>query len=162
MRLRTIFLLTLSLAMSCSPVTISQANEKEQHEEEGHHEPWGLALFVGTTRGHGENHPTLGLDLSYHLNENWSVGGVIERADREKESTLLIAGVGWHPHQRLELQLGAGRKDPAEKRENMARVALTYRFPLKNSWFLAPYIARDFIEHEEDEDVFGLYLGKSF
>jgi hypothetical protein len=42
------------------------------------------------------------------------------------------------------------------------RTAIAYEIELRERWFLKPYFALDFIENEEDEEVFGLYIGKGF
>lgn len=140
---------------------VGTVNAAETESEHGHPKN-AIALFMGATHAHGENEPTLGLEFGTNLNETWSIGGVIERSDRGKETTLLLAGVGWHPRQKMRLQLAVGRKDPSDSRENVLRTAMTYEYELAHHWFIKPYLAYDFIEHEEDEPVFGLYIGKLF
>ena len=131
-------------------------------EAESEHPKNAMAVFLGATHAHGENEPTIGLEIGRDLNENWSAGVVLEQTDRGKETTLILAGVGWHPHQKMRLQFAVGRKDPSDSHENVFRTALTYEFELARHWFIKPYVAYDFIEHEEDEPVFGFYFGRLF
>ncbi len=150
-----------SLGLMFSIANMGVANATEAETEHGHPQN-AMALFLGATHAHGENEPTIGLELGRNLNDTWSVGGVIEQTDRGKETTLMLIGVGWHPHQRMRLQLAVGRKDPSGSHENVMRTAITYEHELGHHWFVKPYLAYDFIEHEEDEPVFGLYIGRLF
>ena len=132
-------------------------------EEAGHHSKYAIAGFIGSTRAHGENEFTLGIEGGMNLSERWSVGVLLERAERERHSTLWLVGLGWHPFgPELRIQLGLGRKDPSGTTENMFRAAIGYELELKDRWFMKPYIAADFIENEDNEAVFGLYVGRGF
>jgi hypothetical protein len=141
-----------------------------QAQEGGHeageaapHHRFGIAGFIGSTRVGGENEFTVGIDGGMRLNSNWSIGAVIERAERERHSTLLLAGVGWHPTGTdLRLQVGLGRKDPAGTTETVLRTAVAYELEAESGWFLKPYLAIDFITNEDNEGVFGVYIGKGF
>lgn len=139
----------------------SLVNASDKEDEELDHR-WGVGLFLGATHVKGHNESTLGLELGYVINKDWSVGVVAERSERERDTTLLLAGVGWHPWHGLRFQLGAGRKDPAGKQENVIRTAVTYDWEFAPTWVLKPYFAFDFIENEETEEVFGFYFGKLF
>ena len=86
----------------------------------------------------------------------------MERADREQDSTLLLAGVGWNFYRGFRLGVGFGRKDPADEREFVSRLALAYEFELGRAWFIKPYLAKDFIKNEDNEEVFGAYVGRGF
>lgn len=129
------------------------------HEEHGKH---NLGMFVGVTREDEHNLATLGVEYSYRINKSWSVGGVIERADRDKDSTLGIVFVHLWPTEFLYLGVGVGRKDPGGKRENTARATIGYEFELGRGWSISPQANADFIEHEENEEVFGIVIAKRF
>ena len=127
------------------------ADEEEgnkSHAGEGHHKHT-LALFVGVTIEDDEDLGTLGIEYSYRFHKNWSVGGVIERADRKKESTLAIAFIHVWPYEGLFLGIGAGRKDPADERENTYRATIGYEFELSNGWVIGPQANLDHIENHE-------------
>jgi hypothetical protein len=133
----------------------------EEPEEQEHR--YGVAAFLGGTRAEHGTEFTFGLEAGYVLNRSWSVGAVIERAERERHSTLFLVGVGWHPFgPGFRLQLGVGRKDPAGESQNVWRTALAYEFEVAHDWAVKPYLALDFIENEEDEEVFGVYIGRGF
>jgi hypothetical protein len=77
------------------------ADESERGGTHGGEEALGkhvLAAFVGVTREHGENRETLGIEYSYRINKSWSVGGVLERAERDKDSTLAIVFLHLWPY----------------------------------------------------------------
>ena len=89
----------------------------------------------------------------------------MEASNREGWGTragFILAAVGWHPYRGLRVQLGIGRKDPSGHHENAARVGVGYEFELGHRYFVKPYFAVDFIEHEENEQVLGAYVGLGF
>ena len=131
-------------------------------EEEGHHKKHSIGLFVGVTREHSENLETFGLEYAYRINSHWSVGGVIERADRQKDSTLGIAFVHFWPWKGLFLGGGVGRKDPGDKREYTARATLGYEWEFGNGWLINAQANLDFIENHDREEVYGLAFGYQF
>ena len=134
-----------------------------QEEEEHAHNKYAIAAFVGGTHVGGTNEFTLGIEGGYAINSTWSIGGVLERSERGESSTLILLGVGWHPiGPTFRLQLAAGRKDPSGHTENVVRTGIAYELEMENNWFIKPYLAIDFISHEENEEVFGIYIGRSF
>jgi len=90
------------------------------------------------------------------------MGGVIERAERDKHSTLAIVFVHLWPYKGLFLGVGAGRKDPGDERENTLRGTIGYEFELGGGWSIAPQANLDVIENEENEEVYGIAIGKRF
>ena len=145
----------LSLGLGSFSVSASEAEEGLDHK-------WGVGLFLGATHAQGENEPTVGAELGFVINRDWSIGAVVEQTDRGQETTLVLVGLGWHPWNGLRLQLGAGRKDPSGKQENVVRTGITYDWEFAPSWELKPYFALDFVGNEETEEVFGFYIGKLF
>ena len=134
-----------------------------QEEEEHAHTKYAIAGFVGGTHVGGKNEFTLGIEGGYIINSKWSLGAVLERAERKNSSTLILLGVGWHPiGAALRLQLGVGRKDPSGHTENVVRTAIAYEIVMEHNWFIKPYLAVDFISQEENEQLFGVYVGKGF
>ena len=143
-------------------VSASGEGSSQDHAGEEEHSPHTLALFAGVTLEHDEYLDTLGLEYSYRVNQNWTVGGVIERADREKDSTLIIAFANYWPYKGLFLGAGIGRKDPDKDRENTVRATIGYEFEFKGNWILAPQASIDFIEDNDSEEVYGIAFGKLF
>ena len=139
------------------------AQEEHGHAGEEEHHRYAIAGFLGSTRVGSEHEFTVGIEAGLHLNRKWAIGAVIERAERERHSTLVMVGFGWRPTgEGFRLQMGLGRKDPSGKQETVVRAGLGYEFELQNLWFLKPYVAVDFIEHEENEALFGVYVGRGF
>ena len=78
-------IVTIALVVLLSgAVFAGEDGTNQDHAGEEAHPPHTLAVFAGVTIEHGEHLNTLGLEYSYRINQNWSLGGVIERADREK------------------------------------------------------------------------------
>lgn len=152
--------LCLSLGSAGAIADESQSQGTQSGEEDqGKH---ALAAFLGVTHEHGENLETLGIEYSYRINKSWSIGGVIERAEREKDSTLALLFAHLWPYKGLFLGAGVGRKDPGDERENVLRGTIGYEFELGKGWSFAPQANLDFIENEENEEVYGIALGKRF
>lgn len=137
----------------------SDGGERHGEEQHGKH---ALALFVGVTREHGDDLATLGLEYSYRIHRLWSLGAVIERADRDNDSTLAIVFAHLWPYKGLFLGAGIGRKDPGDERENTVRATIGYEIEIGGGWSVAPQANLDMIENEEDEEVYGLAIGKRF
>ncbi len=150
---------TFGLLALLSASLPGHAEEENQHP----HKKYAIAAFLGGTRVDSSNEFTVGVEAGYNINSTWSIGAVVERADREQHSTLFLLGLGWHPiGPALRLQLGAGRKDPSGHTETVVRTGVAYEFEMEHDWFIKPYIALDFISHEDNEQVFGIYIGKGF
>ena len=156
-----ILIFTLTVLLS-GTVFASEDGSSQDHAGEEEHPRHALALFAGVTLEHGEYLDTLGLEYSYRVNQNWSVGGVIERADREKDSTLAIAFAHYWPYKGLFLGAGIGRKDPDDDRENTLRATIGYEFVFKGGWGVAPQANIDFIKDSNSEEVYGIAFGKLF
>ncbi len=151
----------LSFAMSVSTFATEPEHEGAgEHSEE--HRKHALGLFVGVTREHSENLETFGIEYSYRVNEKWSVGGVVERADRDKHSTLLIVFAHYWPYKGLYLGPGLGTKDPGDERENTVRGTIGYEFEVGKGWGISPQVNIDWIENHPTEEVFGIVIAKRF
>ena len=87
---------------------------------------------------------------------------MIERAERDKSSTLAIVFAHWWPYKELFLGAGVGRKDPGDTRENTLRATIGYEFELRGGWSIAPQANLDIIESDENEEVYGIAFGKRF
>lgn len=154
--------LVLIMSLACPfGLAANEDEHEENHAEEAHHKH-ALGLFVGVTQEDDENLSTLGIEYSYRINRLWTVGAVIERADRESDSTLAIAFVHFWPWKGLFLGGGVGRKDPAEERENTARASLGYEWEFGGGWLINAQANLDFIENHDREEVFGIVFGRQF
>ena len=140
----------------------SEAEHEGADHSFEHHGKHNLGLFVGITREHDHNRETIGIEYSYRINKLWSVGAVVERAERDQDSTLAVAFVHLWPTEFLYLGLGVGRKDPGEEREVTYRGTIGYEFELGKGWSLSPQANIDWIEDEDNEEVYGLVIAKRF
>ena len=127
-----------------------------------HHAKHMLGPFVGITREHGHNRYTAGIEYSYRVNQTWSVGAVIERAERDNDSMLTNIFAHVWPFKGLYFGFGVGRKDPGDERENLLRGTIGYEFELRGGWGISPQFNLDLIQNEENEEVYGVVIGKRF
>jgi hypothetical protein len=157
-----LFLLTFVLILLPGDLTASEAGHAETTHGEEPHRKHTIGLFLGITHEHHEQLETVGIEYSYRINKHWSLGGVIERAERDDDSTLAIFFVHFWPYKGLYLGGGIGRKDPGDKRQNTFRATVGYEFEFGKGWILSPQVNLDFIEDEEREEVYGVVFGRQF
>jgi hypothetical protein len=155
------FLFVTLFALFSVCANASEAPDAEIHNVEEAHPKNVLAVFVGETREGDHYRETLGFEYAYRLDKNWSLGGVIERTE-EEHSTLVIAFAHFWPYKGLFLGLGVGRKDPGDSRENTLRTTIGYEFELAGGWAIGLQANLDFIESHENEEVYGIAIGKRF
>ena len=154
-------LIALCLSLFSIGTIAAELDNEEIHGEEEHGKH-ALAAFIGVTREHDENHETLGFEYTYRINTYWSVGAVVERAERDKHSTLAIIFAHWWPYKGLFLGAGVGRKDPGDEREDTLRTTIGYEFELGGGWSIAPQANLDVIGGHDNEEVYGIAIGKRF
>ena len=157
-----LIVLLLTLALTSRIVLASEVEHGGSAHSFEHHGRNNLGLFLGITREHGHNRETIGIEYSYRISKTWSVGAVVERAERDQDSTLAIVFVHLWPTEFLYLGFGVGRKDPGEERENTLRGTIGYEFELGRGWSISPQANIDVIEDEDNEEVYGLVFAKRF
>lgn len=153
-------IVVICLLLSSTAIA-DELEQSETHKGGGHHKHT-LGLFAGVTVEGHDDLTTLGIEYSYRFHENWTVGGVAERAEREKDSTLLIAFIHFWPYKGWVMGVGAGTKDPKGKTEAVYRATIGYEFEIGNGWVIMPQANLDVIENHEDEEVYGIAVGKTF
>ena len=157
--MRILFVTLFTLLSVC--VSASEPPGSDIHHDEEAHPKHALAVFVGETVEGSHIRETLGFEYAYRLDKNWSLGGVIERTE-EEHSTLVIAFAHYWPYKGLFLGLGAGRKDPGDIRENTLRATIGYEFELAGGWVIGLQANLDVIDGHENEEVYGIAIGKVF
>jgi len=163
MRVFSIVLPCIAAVLSVgAPPSRAQEGMGEEDGDYAHYR-YAIAGFLGATRVDGENESTLGIEAGVAVNSQWSIGAVIERADRQRDSTLAIVGVGYHPFgPGIRAQFGVGAKDPSGETEFVFRAGLGWEHELHEGWFVKPYVAYDVINNEDNESVLGVYIGRLF
>ena len=157
--MKILFVTLFALFSVC--VSASEAPDAEIHHGEEAHPKHALAVFVGETVEGSHIRDTLGIEYAYRIHKNWSLGGVIERTE-EEHSTLVIAFAHFWPYKGLFLGLGAGRKDPGATRENTLRTTIGYEIELAGGWGIGLQANLDIIDGHENEEVYGIAIGKRF
>jgi len=155
-------IIALCLSLGSIGAIAAEIDGDESHSEEKGHAKHALAVFAGVTREGNESLETIGFEYSYRINKDWSIGGVLERADRDSDSTLAIVFAHWWPYKGLLIGAGVGRKDPGDERENVLRTTIGYEFELGGGWSIAPQANLDIIDGHENEEVYGIAFGKRF
>lgn len=155
----SVLLLTCLSVGASAGETEEHEGEKLYHEEHGHNT---LGIFLGLTYEHDEKRETIGIEYSYRINRYWSVGALVERAERDKSSTLTNIFLHIWPTEFLYIGGGLGRKDPGDERQTTYRATIGYEIELGQSWSFSPQINVDFIEDEENEEVLGFVFGRRF
>jgi hypothetical protein len=159
---------SLALGLSLLSVVIGLAGNaaaEDPHASGDHNGPRHrhvAGVFFGATQEHGEWLETVGLEYGYRIHQLVSVGLLVEHAVRKDNSTLVLAVAHLHPYRGILLGVGAGRKNPDDNYHTTGRVSLGYEFEFHGGWTLIPQVALDVIEHEGEEEVFGLTVGKFF
>ena len=157
--MRILFITLFTLFSVCA--NASEAPDEENHHDGEAHPKHALAVFVGETIEGSHIRETLGIEYAYRIHKNWSLGGVIERTE-EEHSTLVIAFAHYWPYKGLFLGLGAGRKDPGDSRENTLRTTIGYEFEFAGGWGIGLQANLDIIDGHENEEVYGIAIGKRF
>ena len=155
-------IIALCLSLGSMGAIAAEVDGDKSHGEEKAHAKHALAVFAGVTREGNESLETIGFEYSYRINKDWSIGGVLERADRDSDSTLAIVFAHWWPYKGLLIGAGVGRKDPGDERENVLRTTIGYEFELGGGWSIAPQANLDMIDGHENEEVYGIAFGKRF
>ncbi|UCD56890.1 MAG: hypothetical protein JSV16_13870, partial [Candidatus Hydrogenedentota bacterium] len=152
-------ILLLSLLFLATP-TVATSEESGQNEHgETHGHRHHVALFLGNTHAEGEDEFTIGVDYEYRMDQSVGVGGVIDYAGGDLESTVVAGGLFLHPYRGLRLLLAPGFENKHGENEFLFRIGASYQFPIFDGWTIAPTFNVDFVDGEEAKQV-GIGLGR--
>jgi hypothetical protein len=170
-KVRLNLVLALSFLLVLMPTDVF-ADEAEHSHEEKTHPPYHThhaALFLGGThadveieteggiREEGEDAFTVGLDYEYRFSQLFGVGGLVEYAGGELETTSAMAGLFIHPIGGLKLFLAPGVEHEGDENEFLFRAGVHYNF-LFGNFVVTPVLAVDFVDGEENL-VYGVSFG---
>ncbi|NIO41616.1 MAG: hypothetical protein GTO41_16405 [Burkholderiales bacterium] len=152
---RTVTSIALFLVMASSAYAAESKHESDA--EEGRQR---LALFLGTTRDGGDSGFTVGLEYEYRVSQAIGVGGLIDRAGGDFDSTLLAGAFFFHFGHHWVALLAPGMEFN-EDDELALRAGFAYEFKVAKRFNVAPAFNIDFIDGEE-RLVYGVNLGWTF
>ena len=151
-------------ALSAHPLTASTRvipQAEDEPEEEFHRH--NVAVFLGDSFEANENGITAGLDYEFRINRLFGVGGFIDRAWGDFNSTLAGGAVFLHPWKELTLMSGVGSEREAGESKFAGRVGVGYEFPLTEHLALSPWAYLDLLEGRgANHGVVGMALSVGF
>lgn len=147
-------------------LTMPALAEEPHHPAPYHleHGPQHLSMFLGGTEVDEEGIGTaftLGVDYEYRLGRRLGVGGLVEHAFGDLDSTSLLGVVDLHICHGLALQLGPGVELGEEEDVFITRVGALYEFE-RNAYTVSPQVHYDIHDGAKDAVVFGLAVGHAF
>lgn len=137
-------------------------HENKDHAlEHNYHRHHVGAFFGGTHDYHGENAFTVGLDYEYRLTKLLGGMAFIDYAGGNIESSVVGAGLFFHPAGDVQLLTAVGKEVHHGHSEFVARLGAVYGFHLGN-WTLSPALMADVLESGHVTVFYGIGLGRGF
>ena len=159
MRFHLPLLATLLAASACSTPPM---RTEIDHRDKPHH----LSLFTGATSIEASEDPdtTIGVDYEYRVSDLVGLGGVVEHAFADNDSTTLLAVADLHLTHSLVIQSGPGVEffsgRGADDPEFVVRTGALYEFEIGHTT-VSPQVHYDWAE-AEDALIWGLAFGFAF
>ncbi len=141
--------------------------------DDGHHGMAGhkhIALFVGSGQeedkaAHTHSATAIGLEFEYRLNDEWGIGGVVERLRAHgHDNTVVVVPVSYHFGGNFRAFAGPGWEfdDRGGKDKFLARLGFGYEFHINDHWTVAPEALVDFVENGHKTWLLGIAIGYGF
>ena len=120
-----------------------------------------VAIFLGlTSEEHHDDEETIGLDYEYRLGDRFGLGGLVDYAGGELDTTVAAISVTAHPTEALYLLVAPSYEFHGGDSEFLVRAGAGYHFRA-GGVSIGPMVAIDFVDGEEIT-VFGITIGKEF
>ena len=122
-----------------------------------------IGVFLGMTDAKTTEF-TFGVEAEYHFANHFGVGAVLETTPEGHGGygvTMALAMAHLHPGLNLRLSGGVGAEFVKGKTYEVFRLAAAYEHFMRKYYLLAPTVAVDFVNGEENL-VVGLVFGRSF
>ena len=120
-----------------------------------------IELFLGDTRSSDGNGISIGISYERRVTPLLSIGGFVERAGGDVDSTAVAAEVVFHPHAGWSLKLSPGVEFESGDANALLRIGAAYDFEIAPNWFLAPEVNVKLVEGEK-QMIYGLAIGHEF
>jgi hypothetical protein len=162
----------LALFLALMPLECLGEEAAHGHKEAAHRHRHHVALFAGGThadieieeagivREESEDAFTVGLDYEYRLRPLFGVGGLVEYAGGDLETTIVAGALFIHPVGGLKFILAPGVEHEGDENEFLFRAGVYYDFFFGN-FSITPTFSVDFVDGEEDL-VYGVSFGYGF
>lgn len=143
----------MALFTGCA-ATISEGGH--DWSEEPHH----VSTLIASTIEEDRSAPSIGLDYEYRVDSFLGVGGVVEHAFDDVDTTILLAVVDLHITPHFIVQTGPGVDFVEGDTEVAYRLGVLYEFE-RHGYTVSPQIHYDWTTGE-DAVVIGIALGFAF
>lgn len=120
-----------------------------------------VSLFLGNTQNGSSNGASIGFAYERRLTRLFGVGGYIEYAAGDFDTTAVGADFVLHPHAGWEFKLSPGVEFDGGSRNLQFRVGAAYEFEVAPGWTLAPEFNVEFVNDERNL-IYGLVTGYEF
>ena len=136
--------------------------EPGQEPEAGSERRHRLEIFLGNTQAKGKDEATLGLAYEFRLPASrvLGVGGLIDYAGGDLESTVLAGALFVHPVGGWRFLVAPGLENEGGKNEFLVRAGVSYEFAF-GKFSVSPDFNVDFVDGEEIE-IYGVNFGIGF
>jgi len=162
---RTLLTGLVAATVLAAASTGAWAEEAEAHgaepAAEAEHLPNAISVFLGETKESGHDAEfTVGIDYARRVDRLISIGGFVDHAGGDRDSTFVAVASYLHPVGGLMVQFGIGVEHRHGEDDLAGRIGLLYEFEL-GTFLIAPAVNLDFADGEESL-VYGVGLGRRF
>jgi len=123
--------------------------------------PHRVSASLGGAFKDGDEGFIIGADYEYRVKQGVGVGGLIEYAAGQLDSTTLAAAVYFHPDDAVRIVVASGLEHRPGDTDFLFRLGVSTEFPMENNFALVPRFAIDFVDGDQ-KLVFALGIALSF
>lgn len=120
-----------------------------------------IEFFLGDTRASDADGISIGISYERRVTPLLGIGGFVERAGGDIDSTAVAADVVFHPHAGWSLKLSPGVEIESGEANALFRIGAAYDFEIAPNWFLAPEVNVKLLEGEK-QVIYGVSIGHEF
>ena len=123
--------------------------------------PERVSAYLGGAFEGGDEGVLIGADYEYRVKQGIGLGGLIEYAGGQLDSTTLAAAVYLHPEDTVRLVVATGFENQRGSTDFLLRLGVSTEFPMENDFSLEPRFAVDFVDGDH-KLVFAVGITLSF
>ena len=123
--------------------------------------PHRVSASLGGAFEGGDEGIVVGADYEYRVKQGIGLGGLIEYAAGQLDSTTLAAAVYFHPKDAVRVVVASGIENQRGDTDFLLRLGVSTEFPMENDLSLEPRFAVDFVDGDH-KLVFAVGIARSF
>ena len=120
-----------------------------------------VELFLGNTKNGSSNGASFGLSYARRLSPLFALGGYIEHAAGDFDTSAVGIDFKFHPHAGWIFKISPGLEFDDGGTKVQGRLGVGYEFEITSEWSLAPEVNVEFVDGEKNL-VYGVLLGYGF